>query len=1522
MCAGLPADLGGLTAVQRSDKVLLSWSLPDQSAVGTAITALYVYRDTGTWQLLNKLSPATLTYTDIIQAGTAYKYKVSTVNWVGESVSPPLASITPLPFTSAAHSLLGYPTGAATTFRPYDVSVIARDAASTVNVAATELMFLIIRDVCTVPTGNIECIRVSFTDPNYQPDILGPKGLFVPMRNDGSGSYLGIFTPAYTGVYSGLVAMYQQGGLWGEWWDNVYLSGIPVASRAVAYVAQTWGSGQLITKAASTYVSLKLTGLVRSPVTESLSILVTGRVRVYWQGKAMLDAWDTCCQEHSFTVLVSQGEYYSLKLEWRQLEGQAAYSLKWTSASIAAQVIPAQYLFYPALVPGSAWVFSVTQGNSDALKCYASGFDPLIAGNPRAITLVSVDAKGVNVNNPDDLYTITAKFTASEVAFTSVYDGNGLSHADISLTTAGIYTLSITLYGIEIQGSPYSLEVKPQTASPLTSTSSLAAFLSSNSPVICGKPYSFPFILKDQYFNDATTASIYLLLSFTDAAPYISPIGITPPSDWHSQYVPYSQHINSHGLLEFRVYEAGNYQATVLLGGIGLAEGSVALQAAPGPMFPARTALGQSPLSVTAGEKYTFYVQTRDEYYNISRNLLSSLSSVVCTASKDTISVDIPLLDYQPGVYTGSLTLSTSGQYTISLVFDGISALSFGVTVANTALNPSQSSLSAAPSPILAGTSVVLTLTARDIFSNPYAGEIVGLSLTVTGKNTASSVFVEVVSNGNGTYSVKFQPKLVDTYTISCIVDTVSISGNGQTFTVTQSLLSGLKTTLSLSASYTVGTGKVQINSFDAYRNAILNPVKSPLLGFAGYKAYFSGPANYMANATFSDFTDFYIPLDGVMAVGTYKVVVGLEQQGGLMGFYYANSDFTGLVASQPYYNAEGIDPQKYSSIDPTLNFDWSQSGPALLSGALSGFSISWTGAILPAYTETLSLIFTVNGLIRVYWNGGKVLDTITPATPISIQRADLKVSKNVRYKLVVEFVAAASPAGIKLEWMSSKITRQIVPQSRLFALVNADHGPFLLEFLSQTIDPGRYNFASVANDPFSLYEAGIGNRKQVNITLYDRYHNELNQAAVLSAEFTTTADKISITSYSPSLQTIAFTPTSQGLLIMTIWTVISSMSRLVGIYEVTVGVGLGVAAQSSITGEFTWVAGTSGKVTVTVKDWAGNVRTQGGDQLSVTYTAKAGSGSVTDTSVVDIKDGTYELNFKITQVGVYTLSVTMNGNDLDVLSQDLTITPGPPSPGNSVLTVQETMKLGDTLTITTQIKDEYGNSVTTPQLLYGYVMNPSNPYFNPLQFRFSSTDLTKGLYTGSVLYSAKEADSSGTCKPTSTTPACKFTGTLSVLVYLMTDGTEAKYYASPDLSGDVTRVEIVNLPMVNWTASPINDFTPPNFSVEWFCLLRSSLPGSYSFELETTDTAALTVKGATIIDTLQGVVQGAVTLDVSLLYSFDVILMSDTTSPLVKIVWKPPGETAFVPLPADVLFHQITPAITGSFVSIIGTDV
>lgn len=1521
MCAGLPVDLSGLVLVQSSSRLLLSWSLPDQSAVGTELTAFYVYRSTGTWQLLTKLGPTTQSYVDMLQTSVIHQYKVSTVNWVGESTSPAQASITPLPYTSAGHSLLGYPTTAAATFQPYDVSVIARDSTDKVNTAAAELLFFLIKDVCFVPASNVECIRVPATDPNYQADILGLNGLSIQMHNSGDGTYRAVFSPTYTGLYSGLVALFEQGGLWSEWWDNVYLSGVPVSSGAVAYPAQTWGAKQLITKTANSFVSLKLTGWVRSPVSEAVAILVVGRVKVYWQGRLSLDSWEDCCSEHSFTQLLVQGDWYQVKVEWRQLEGEARYSLKWASASIPPQVIPSQYLFYPVFVPGSPWLFEAVVGSSDASKCYARGFDAVFAGNSRTITLFSVNGKGEIEDHPSDLFTIQAKLGSVEATFTSYYSANGLSYADISLTLVGIYTLTITLYDLEIQGSPYSLEVLPQVASPLTSTSSLAAFLSENGPVVCGQRYSFPFVLKDQYLNSAVTASVELLLTFEDPGLYVSSINVLPPSDWNSQYLSYFQHINSEGELEFSVFQAGNYQATVQLQGTALAEGAVALQAGPGPVFPQRTALGQTPPTITAGDQYTFYVQTRDEYYNVALVGLSSLASVVCTASKDTISTPISLSDYLPGVLSGAFTLSVSGVYTVSLAFNGATALVFSVTVTNTALNPAQSSLSAVPSTVLAGTVLSLILIARDVFSNPYVGVIVGLSLTVTGQSTGSTVPVQVESNGNGTYSVQFQPKRVDSYTVSCSVDGTSLAGNGQTFTVTESLASGLKTTLSLSSKQTVGQGSVQISSFDAYGNAISNPVKSPLLGFAGYRASFYGPASYIANATFADFTQFSLPLEGVMAVGTYEVVVGLEEQGGLLGFYYANSDFTGLVAALPYSNAVGIEPQKYSSRDATLDFDWSQNGPSLLSGALSGFSIRWIGALLPAHTETLSLIFTVNGLLRVYWNGGKVLDTLTPSTPVTIQRTDVQVRKNVRYALVVEFVAAASPAGVKLEWFSGKISRQIVPKNRLFSLINADQGPFPMETESQTIDPGRYTFDPVENDPFPLYEAGIGNLKQVNITLYDKYHNKLTKSATIFAEFTTTNDPITITVVSPSLQTLTFTPTSQGLLTMTIWTVISSINRLVGLYEVSVGVGLGVASQSSLTGEWTWTAGSAGSVLVTVKDWAGNVRTQGGDVLTVGYQAKAGTGTVTDTSTVDNQDGTYTLSFKMEKVGIYTVSVTMNGNLLDVLSQDLTVVPASPSPENSLLTVQESMKLDDTLSITVQIRDLYSNFVTTPQLLYGYVMSASNPYFRPLQFRFTSTDLTTGTYTGSVLYSAKDADSSGTCKPTSTTPACKFTGNLSVFVYLMAQGIQATYYPTQDLTGDPMRVEIVSLPKVNWTASPVSDFTPPDFSVQWLGHLQSSVQGSYSFALDTTDSVALTIKGSTIIDTSQGLLQGSASLEAALFHTLDVTLMSETTSPKLEVLWEKPTETVFERLAMDALFHTVEPPITGSAVGIIGTD-
>lgn len=89
--------------------------------------------------------------------------------------------------------------------------------------------------------------------------------------------------------------MYTAGSLLGEYWDNIWLHGVPDVVKEDQFVDMDWGTDELITTYAGDYISIRWTGLLLPPVTEEYTFYISGDdgVRLYISDELKIDEWDT-----------------------------------------------------------------------------------------------------------------------------------------------------------------------------------------------------------------------------------------------------------------------------------------------------------------------------------------------------------------------------------------------------------------------------------------------------------------------------------------------------------------------------------------------------------------------------------------------------------------------------------------------------------------------------------------------------------------------------------------------------------------------------------------------------------------------------------------------------------------------------------------------------------------------------------------------------------------------------------------------------------------------------------------------------------------------------------------------------------------------------------------------------------------------------------------------------------------------------------------------------------------------------
>jgi hypothetical protein len=136
---------------------------------------------------------------------------------------------------------------------------------------------------------------------------------------------------------------------------------------------------------------------------------------------------------------------------------------------------------------------------------------------------------------------------------------------------------------------------------------------------------------------------------------------------------------------------------------------------------------------------------------------------------------------------------------------------------------------------------------------------------------------------------------------------------------------------------------------------------------------------------------------------------------GGLRGDYFSDSKLTNL---------------KLSRIDPTIDFDWSQSAPAPDVGPHT-FSVRWTGKVTPRFSETYTFFIKSDGGVKLWLDGRQIIDDRGHHS-LSEQRGTLALQAGQAYDLKLEYVAGSKRAMARLLWSSKSQPKQIVPADQL----------------------------------------------------------------------------------------------------------------------------------------------------------------------------------------------------------------------------------------------------------------------------------------------------------------------------------------------------------------------------------------------------------------------------------------------------------------------------------------------------------
>jgi hypothetical protein len=177
-----------------------------------------------------------------------------------------------------------------------------------------------------------------------------------------------------------------------------------------------------------------------------------------------------------------------------------------------------------------------------------------------------------------------------------------------------------------------------------------------------------------------------------------------------------------------------------------------------------------------------------------------------------------PTIDNGDGTYTAIFTGTLEGENTITSTINGqpITTILPSITVTAGPIEPSNSAIFIAASPIQLGGTTTITLQVKDAYDNDLTTSGLKVAFFLANKTGAKGTFSKVTDNHNGTYTAIFTGTLDGTNTITATVNTLpvgataAVSVEGKTVNLAQSIATiaslqitaGTTTVVTLQAEY------------------------------------------------------------------------------------------------------------------------------------------------------------------------------------------------------------------------------------------------------------------------------------------------------------------------------------------------------------------------------------------------------------------------------------------------------------------------------------------------------------------------------------------------------------------------------------------------------------------------------------------------------------------------------------------------------------------------------------------------
>ena len=913
-------------------------------------------------------------------------------------------------------------------------------------------------------TGAIE-IPLSPEDLLYSanpPLPSGAKPFTFLSEDNGNGQYSITYSASAAGNYSLFVRSLEQGGLLGQYWDNQWFFGAPIAEQTDAGIGFNWGVGSIV-GFASEFVAVRWSGFLLGGFSEiyTFFVLADDNVRLWIDDVLIIDKWSgICCGEFWGTAAIVQGRYHKVRLDYRQLLGESYCSLSWSSFSQAKTVIPAASLFVSPVLGGMPYsveveVGAVLSANSVA---FGSQLSETVAGQLSFFYIQAKDSQGNNMTDTSIPFVAEFGIGNSLITATSIPQSallaNGLQVVYFTLTQAGIYTVVVSTGGNPIAGSGGILTVSPSTPS---ASHSYVSGIGLNSTFSAGVPAILNLTLNDQFGNEALGSADLLVAVTIEWLHYMVNSTVSIGQDslkltdmFGTDFVGSAIWAGEAGLykLSFTALRAGSCSLRVKLFGTSDVLGSPFSVIGVANPFPSGSmslyVTGYPANSATSGSVVSMQFQLRDAYGNV-------MSSVPAGTSIEALIGPAPF-DYGSscittgfGVYSCTVIpgLAGSGRW-ITVRVNGVDISSFSsgkflsgpfpLVVAPGLVSASKSTLMNPPTSMFTGGYVPTLLQLRDAFGNELTGGTPTVVASLNGE------YLTVTNNGNGSLTALWG---VETEGMNMpFLCTINGIPCGNSEALTASGLVALVSPASAIGSYCdVSSNPVAgsdlpftCNPQDAFGNA----VNFSNLIFSGYYVGINGPAligevSVSVNATYAD-DGSYIFSPNLTIVGDYSLEILLGQTGGLYAQYFMTNKFEAIFGNRSDTRHIGYPVFPFTSIDGPVAFSWS--GSPFVGMPRDDWSVIWSGWLLPKASGLTALYVEADMGVNLTVNGVELFTSLNSTVALN-SSGYVDLVANVPVPITLSYIHGSSPGYVTLSWSNGEFAKTTIPKANLIAPQN-----------------------------------------------------------------------------------------------------------------------------------------------------------------------------------------------------------------------------------------------------------------------------------------------------------------------------------------------------------------------------------------------------------------------------------------------------------------------------------------------------